>query len=137
MNEATDETLTMAPWPRSRMALPAAWDRTRTARQSTSKLASSSVDVVAQERALEGVAGVVDEQVDGAGPVGEPLGDLAGVGAVGQVGHEDLGGDAVLRLELVGDVLQPGAVAGDEHHVVPALREEVGEGQCRCRPWRR
>ena len=37
--------------------------------------------------------------------------------------------DRVLRLQLVGHVLQPRAVAGHEHDVVPALGEEVGEGQ--------
>jgi hypothetical protein len=49
---ATDETLTMAPCPRSRMARAAACDSTSTARPSTSKTASSSVMSLSRKRFL-------------------------------------------------------------------------------------
>ena len=86
---------------------------------------------------LEPEAGVVDQQLDGARRVAQPSLDGRELRAVDEVGDQHLDGDAVRRAQLLGDPLEPGAVAGDEHQVVAAPGEPVGEGECRCRRWRR
>ena len=126
---ATDETLTMAPWPRSRMARAAACESTSTARPSTSNTASSSVRSL-RGSALEGVAGVVDQQVDGPG-LGRRAARRPCRSRRGRTGRRrgSRRADAVLGAQLVGDVLEARPVAGHEHDVVAALGELVGEGQ--------
>ena len=85
------------------------------------------VDVVDQEPALEAEAGVVDQQVDRPGGVGQPGLDGGQLVAVDQVGGQHLDVHAVLAAELLGDGLETGGVAGDQHEVVAAGGELLGE----------
>ena len=87
------------------------------------------LDVVVEEALLETEAGVVDQQLDGALGVAQPRLDGGELRAVDEVGDEDLDGDAVRRPQLLGHDLEPRAVTGDEHEVVSAAGEPVGEGE--------
>ena len=83
-------------------------------------------------------AGVVDQQVDRAVGVGEPVGHALHGGARSDRSAARISAaTSYVARELVGDVLQPGPVARDEHEVVPALGELRGRRPGRCRPWRR
>ncbi len=72
-------------------------------------------------------AGVVDQQGDRPGPVGQPSLHPAQRLPVGEVRGEHLDLDAVLRPELLGELAQPLLVAGHEDEVVAARGELVGE----------
>ena len=85
------------------------------------------VDGVVEEPALEPEAGVVDQQVDRPGLVGETLLDQGHPGALGEVGDQHLALRGIGLRELVGQRLQPLAVARDQHEVVAALGETERE----------
>ncbi len=127
MNDATDDTLTIAPRPRARMALPAACESTSTARVRTSNTASSADDVVVEEALLEGVAGVVDEDVHGLVGGRDPIGHLPQLVPDAEVGTEHLDLHPVCGAQLLGKHLEAGDVARDEDEVVPAGGELEGE----------
>ena len=82
---------------------------------------------VLQELPLQPEPGVVDQQVDRMDRVGQPVLDHLQLVPVDQVGDQHLAGHAVRRRELVGDGLEPSLVAGDQHHVVAAPGQPVGE----------
>ena len=86
------------------------------------------LDVVDQEPVLEAEAGVVDQQVDGPGGIGQPGLHGGQLRPVGEVGGQDLDRDGVLVAELLGDRLQPLAVTRDQHQVVAPTGEVGGEG---------
>jgi hypothetical protein len=83
---------------------------------------------VVQEPPLEAEARVVDQEIHRAGGLGEPRLDAGQVGAVGQVGGQHLDLDAMGGTQLGGGLLQPFGVARDQHQVVAAGRELLGEG---------
>ncbi len=87
------------------------------------------VDVVVEDPSAEREPGVVDEQADGPIGVGHPLRHRLDLGRVGQVRHEHLGLHPVTAPQLVGEALQPGAVASDQHQVVSSTRQLAGEGE--------
>ena len=77
---------------------------------------------------LEAVAeraepGVVHEHVD----IGDALFDDAAFLGNGQVRGQHFAMVAVLRLELLGERLEPARVACDEHEIVPAFGEKARE----------
>jgi hypothetical protein len=85
------------------------------------------VDVVVEEPALQAEAGVVHQQLHRRLGLAEAGLDPGELGAVGEVGGQHLHRDAVRRAQLVGLGGQPGLVAGDQHQVVAAGGELVGE----------
>ena len=82
----------MAPWPRSRIARPAAWLVSMHRPHHDVEPGLLVGEVVVEEGALEPEAGVVDEQVDRPHVVLEAGAHPAGRRPVGQVGHEHLDG---------------------------------------------
>ena len=69
----------------------------------TSRPASSAARSLSRNEPLQPEAGVVHEEVDRPGRVGEPGADLRGRVAVGQVGDEHLDVDAVASSQLAGE----------------------------------
>ena len=87
------------------------------------------LDVVVAEPLLQPEARVVDQQVDGPVERRHPLLDDRQLLAVDEVGRQHLGAHAVRRLEISGDRLEPGGVAGHQDEVVAPGRELAGELQ--------
>ena len=87
------------------------------------------LDRGAQEVRLEAVAGVVDDEVHRACLVGDPVRHALQLVALGDVRDEDLAARAVQVPQVVGDLLQPVAVAGDQDEVVAAAGQLTDEGQ--------
>src|SRR5262249_33653206 len=69
-------------------------------------------------------AGVVDENVD----AGKRRGDLVDVGAVGEIGGENVDPHVRLARDLGLRGLEVGGGAGDQHHVAAFFRHGVGGG---------
>ena len=94
------------------------------------------LDGVVEEAALEPESGVVDQQVDRPGLVGEPLLDQrhAGAGRTGRRRSTSLAAPWS-RTSSSASVLQPLLVAGHQHEVVATLGETVARRRGRCRRW--
>ena len=75
---------------------------------------------------LQPEAGVVDQEVDRPGLVEEPVLDQGHSRPLAEVGDQHLALGAVTPLQLLGQALQPLAVAGHEHEVMSAL----GQPEC-------
>ena len=86
-------------------------------------------DVIGEEPTAQAEAGVVDEQVDGAAIVAQPILDQGCSVRRGQVGRQRFSIDTVLGAQFGGELLQPFDVARDQHHVVTRRRELADEGQ--------
>ena len=128
MKPAIDETLRMAPWPRSRIERPAAWLVSMTARTMTSSPGLLVGEVVVEEGALEPEAGVVDEQLDRPHVVLDAGAHPAGRLAVGQVGHEHLDGHPVAHPQPGRELVEAAPVTGHEDEVGALPGESFGEG---------
>ena len=87
--------------------------------------AGEIVCVAVQERPLSGEAGVVDHQVDV--PVDEFAQATAGP-LRGQIEGDAGARDPVLRLETVGERVEPISSASHQHEVATARRQRSGEG---------
>ena len=127
MKPAVLETLMICPWPRAFIVLPAAPARISTALIITSMPYSCAAVSSVGQRLRDAEAGVVHQQVDGLLGAAQPGGDLEHLVAYAEVGREGLHGDAVLVLELGGELGQPVRVAGDQDEVVTPGGELTGE----------
>jgi hypothetical protein len=86
------------------------------------------LDVGGAEPRRQGGAGVVDQQVDRSGRVGEGVHGGAEPVVGGEVGGDDVDLDAVLLAQAGGHGFEPLGVARDEHQVVAATSQLAGEG---------
>ena len=128
MKPATDETLRMAPCPRARMARPAAWLVSMTARTMTSRPASSAARSLSRKDPLSPNPALLTSRSIGPHVVLEARAHPAGRLAVGQVGDQHLDGHAVTHPQPGGELVEPGPVAGHEHEVGALPGEAFGEG---------
>ena len=119
----------MPPDPRATIGPSAAWVSRITAVTSTSSMACSASTSLSRKRCLSPKPALLTRSSTGRSASRSRASTVRELRAVDEVGDEDLDGDAVRRAQLLGDPLEAGAVAGDEHQVVAAPGEPVGEGE--------
>ena len=126
MKPATDETLTMRPRPRSRIATPAAWDRTSTARVSTSNAPPRPRRRCAGSCGAARSPALLTRTSTGRSGSATRSATVCRADRSERSATSTSAGRHTAR-QLGGDRLETGTVAGDEHEVVLARGELTGE----------
>ena len=119
----------MPPLPRADIAPRAACERRITATTSTSSMACSCSTSLSPNRFFSPKPALLTSRSTGRSSDGDPLLDDGQLLAVDEVGRQHLGAHAVRRLEIPGDRLEAGGVAGHQDEVVAPGRELAGELQ--------
>ena len=126
MKPATDAMLTMRPLPRCEHRAQRGVGEAHRHLDVQLEVPHLVLDVVALEREWQPEAGVVHEHVDRMPRVGQPAATRVELLRVEQIGGEHLDVDAVLRGELIGQVVAARSVARHENEVGAAGRELPG-----------